>query len=97
MSAGADDNNIINDSDFLDTEIFGQLTDPGLVSVAAAVAVAAVAASQLELDEDETHEFTKELLTNFFAQAHATLASMRQTHFVGDLPALGKLGHFLKV
>jgi len=50
----------------------------------------------LELDDDGTHEFSKEMVTAYFAQANSTFGDMDQALADKKLPELSALGHFLK-
>jgi len=50
----------------------------------------------LELDDDDTHEFSKEMVWAFFAQAETTFEEMDTALAEKDLTKLSHLGHFLK-
>ncbi|KAF7296460.1 Histidine-phosphotransfer domain HPT-domain-containing protein [Mycena chlorophos] len=50
----------------------------------------------LELDEDETHDFSKEMVVAYFSQASSTFTNMDKALAEKDLPELSSLGHFLK-
>lgn len=50
----------------------------------------------LEMDDDDTREFSSELVLNFFEQADETFEKMEVAAAAQDLPELSKLGHFLK-
>ncbi|KAJ3035123.1 hypothetical protein HDV00_004294 [Rhizophlyctis rosea] len=51
----------------------------------------------LEMDEeDEERTFSKEIVVNYFEQAESTFANMDDSLSKKDLPALSRLGHFLK-
>ncbi|KAI8820472.1 histidine phosphotransferase [Fimicolochytrium jonesii] len=51
----------------------------------------------LEMDEDdEDRSFSRDIVTNYFEQAETTFASMDTSLKEKDLPALSRLGHFLK-
>ncbi|KAJ6620772.1 CoA-transferase family III domain-containing protein [Mycena sp. CBHHK59/15] len=50
----------------------------------------------LELDEDDTHEFSKEMVTEYFSQASSTFLEMDKALTDRKLPQLSALGHFLK-
>ncbi|KAI4148576.1 MAG: hypothetical protein LQ340_005041 [Diploschistes diacapsis] len=51
----------------------------------------------LEMDEDEDeHEFSKQIVFDFFEQAKATFDNMDQKVQEKDLADLSQLGHFLK-
>ncbi|KZT64242.1 histidine-phosphotransfer domain, HPT domain-containing protein [Daedalea quercina L-15889] len=50
----------------------------------------------LDLDEDDTHEFSKEMVTAYFTQANTTFGEMEQAYNAKDLTKLSSLGHFLK-
>ncbi|KAF7346087.1 Histidine-phosphotransfer domain, HPT domain-containing protein [Mycena sanguinolenta] len=50
----------------------------------------------LELDDDETHDFSKDMVLAFFGQALTTFDKMDGALTAKNLPELGSLGHFLK-
>jgi len=50
----------------------------------------------LEMDDDDNHEFSSELVLNFFEQADETFDKMEVAAAARDLLELSKLGHFLK-
>ncbi|OCH92597.1 histidine-phosphotransfer domain, HPT domain-containing protein [Obba rivulosa] len=50
----------------------------------------------LDLDEDETHEFSKEMVWQYFSQASTTFVEMDDAYTHEDLVKLSSLGHFLK-
>ncbi|KAJ7164677.1 histidine-phosphotransfer domain HPT domain-containing protein [Mycena crocata] len=50
----------------------------------------------LELDEEDTHDFSKEMVTAYFSQAGSTFDKMDTAFAAKDLPELSALGHFLK-
>lgn len=50
----------------------------------------------LELDEDDTHEFSSEMVWQYFGQASTTFDQMDEAFKAKDLLKLSDLGHFLK-
>ncbi|KAF5382287.1 hypothetical protein D9757_008497 [Collybiopsis confluens] len=50
----------------------------------------------LELDEDETHEFSQEMVEEYYSQAAQTFKDMDAALANKDLTKLSDLGHFLK-
>ncbi|KAK1220998.1 Phosphorelay intermediate protein [Marasmius sp. AFHP31] len=50
----------------------------------------------LDLDEDETHDFSQEMVTEYFTQATQTFADLEKALQEKDLEKLSSLGHFLK-
>ncbi|KAH9480539.1 Multistep phosphorelay regulator 1 [Psilocybe cubensis] len=50
----------------------------------------------LELDEDDTHDFSQPMVWEYFEQAEKTFNDMNEAHENKDLPALSRLGHYLK-
>ncbi|TFY52885.1 hypothetical protein EVJ58_g9758, partial [Rhodofomes roseus] len=50
----------------------------------------------LDLDEDDTHDFSKEMVTAYFTQANTTFGEMDEAYKAKDLTKLSSLGHFLK-
>ncbi|KAF7299250.1 Histidine-phosphotransfer domain HPT-domain-containing protein [Mycena indigotica] len=50
----------------------------------------------LELDDEDSHEFSKEMVTAYFSQASSTFKNMDKALAAKDLPELSSLGHFLK-
>lgn len=51
----------------------------------------------LEMDDDEgSHDFSKELVYNYFDQVQDTFAQIEQAMEAEDLASLSSLGHFLK-
>ncbi|KAG7088665.1 hypothetical protein E1B28_012637 [Marasmius oreades] len=50
----------------------------------------------LDLDEDDTHDFSKEMVQEYFTQAKQTFTDLEQALEVKDLEKLSSLGHFLK-
>ncbi|KAI0734726.1 histidine-phosphotransfer domain HPT domain-containing protein [Fomitopsis betulina] len=50
----------------------------------------------LDLDEDDTHDFSKEMVTAYFSQANTTFGEMDDAYAEKDLGKLSSLGHFLK-
>jgi osomolarity two-component system phosphorelay intermediate protein YPD1 len=64
--------------------------------MAATVINMAVFQQILELDDDETHEYSRELVIAFFSQARSTFKDMDKALAKKDLPQLSSLGHFLK-
>ncbi|KAH9917954.1 signal transduction histidine kinase [Fomitopsis serialis] len=50
----------------------------------------------LDLDEDDTHDFSKEMVTAYFSQANTTFDEMDEAYKAKDLTKLSSLGHFLK-
>ncbi|EPZ31426.1 histidine kinase, phosphotransfer Hpt [Rozella allomycis CSF55] len=50
----------------------------------------------LMMDENDDHEFSKDLVTNYFEQATSTFESMRNAIKENNLIEVSKLGHFLK-
>ncbi|KAF7794616.1 hypothetical protein EIP86_005752 [Pleurotus ostreatoroseus] len=50
----------------------------------------------LELDEDDTFDFSTEMVIQYFQQATTTFEEMQSALDEKDLPKLSSLGHFLK-
>jgi len=50
----------------------------------------------LEMDDDSRHEFSRNIVFDFFTQAKETFAKMDKKLNVDDLVDLSSLGHFLK-
>ncbi|KAI5896439.1 histidine-phosphotransfer domain, HPT domain-containing protein [Schizophyllum commune H4-8] len=50
----------------------------------------------LDLDEDETHDFSRGMVDEYFSQAETTFEDMDKALKSSDLPKLSSLGHFLK-
>ncbi|KAJ1981706.1 Phosphorelay intermediate protein [Dimargaris xerosporica] len=50
----------------------------------------------LEMDDEDSCDFTKSLVDTLHEQAMTTFAEMDQKLAAKDLPALSRLGHFLK-
>jgi len=50
----------------------------------------------LEMDEDDSHEFSREILQEFFEQLENKVPEFDQFMQKRDFEAIGKLGHFLK-
>lgn len=48
------------------------------------------------MDEEDDHEFSKEIVFNYFEQAEDTFSQMNEAFAKGDLTKLSELGHFLK-
>lgn len=48
------------------------------------------------MDEEDDHEFSKEIVFNYFDQAEDTFRQMDDAFRKGDLTKLSELGHFLK-
>ncbi|KIY45556.1 histidine-phosphotransfer domain, HPT domain-containing protein [Fistulina hepatica ATCC 64428] len=50
----------------------------------------------LDLDEDSDHEFSRDMVEAYFAQAATTFEDMASAISSADLTKLSELGHFLK-
>ncbi|KIK59389.1 hypothetical protein GYMLUDRAFT_678578 [Collybiopsis luxurians FD-317 M1] len=50
----------------------------------------------LELDEDDTHDFSREMVEEYYSQAAQTFKDMDAALAKKDLTKLSDLGHFLK-
>ncbi|KAJ6557248.1 histidine-phosphotransfer domain, HPT domain-containing protein [Mycena vulgaris] len=50
----------------------------------------------LELDDEDTHDFSKEMVVAYFSQASTTFDDMDKALADKKLPELSALGHFLK-
>ena len=50
----------------------------------------------LAMDDEDTPEFSKEILVQYFDQVQDTLAEMRQAMDRNDYKTVGKLGHHIK-
>ncbi|KAF9265402.1 histidine-phosphotransfer domain, HPT domain-containing protein [Marasmius fiardii PR-910] len=50
----------------------------------------------LDLDEDDTREFSKEMVVEYFTQAEDTFTDLEKALGDKDLEKLSSLGHFLK-
>ncbi|KAJ3774733.1 histidine-phosphotransfer domain HPT domain-containing protein [Lentinula raphanica] len=50
----------------------------------------------LELDEDDTHDFSREMVEEYYTQAAQTFKDMDAALIQKDLEKLSDLGHFLK-
>ncbi|KAG0240337.1 hypothetical protein BGW41_007050 [Actinomortierella wolfii] len=50
----------------------------------------------LEMDDEEDHEFSKQLVWDYFDQAEKSFQEMEEAQSKQDFPQLSRLGHFLK-
>ena len=50
----------------------------------------------LMMDEDDTHEFSREILTEYFSQLDENIPKLEALVAKNDFDAAGHLGHFLK-
>ncbi|KAI9323369.1 putative phosphotransmitter protein Ypd1 [Dichotomocladium elegans] len=50
----------------------------------------------LDMDDEEDHEFSFSIVTNYFEQAETTFKDMDDSFDKKDLAELSRLGHFLK-
>jgi osomolarity two-component system phosphorelay intermediate protein YPD1 len=50
----------------------------------------------LELDEDDTHEFSKEIISGYFEQIEESIIKFKELFDKEDYVALEKLAHFIK-
>ena len=50
----------------------------------------------LDMDDDDKHEFSTDLLNEYFTQAEKTMNEIQTSFAIGNLAEVGSLGHYLK-